>query len=63
MSGTIPAFTIVTANGSQIPGGFDLATATQVARETEIGGGLSVVKIMQGATVVLEGDELRRALG
>ena len=62
MDGIIPMFEVVTANGGRVLGGFDLACAVQVARQVELGGSLTAVRIGQGVNVVLEGEELRRVL-
>src|SRR5271165_7070877 len=46
VDGIIPMFEVVTANGGRVLGGFDLACAVQVARQVELGGSLTLVRIV-----------------
>ncbi len=62
MSGTVPAIVIITANGSNHVGGWDVDGALEAARQIESGSGQKVVRMMRGHDVILEGYDLRRAL-
>lgn len=63
MVNSTPGYEVVMANGGRTFGGFSLPVAVQAARDAEVGSGISVVRIVQGANIVLEGEGLSRALG